>query len=572
MDADLSHDPSVLGDLLAEIEGGADIVIGTRYMPGGEHPRLAVAPAGDLPGRQPLRPLDARPVGPRRHLRLPGLPPPGAGADQPHRGAGRRLRLPGGDGLQGRPGRRPPGRGADRVPRPHARQVEDVVPDRRRGARPRHLVGPVRAASGPAGSSGRDPRRVVGTAHHPPRRPRRLLRLGRGPREPGAGREARPRRRHRAPGRGGRRLLRGPPLRRATRPCRWAGPGGSAPRRSCFRPASTLYGAKSRAVHEIFRPSPRSSSRSPSTRPSSTSPAPRGLLRLRRRDRRRHPGPGPGRDRPDRLGRRGPQQAAGQAGQRRRQARRDAGRRAGRPSWPSSTPTRSGGCGASARPPWPGWNASASRRSATSPPSPRPAWSTPSAGPTATSSTSWPAAATTGRWSPTGRRSRSARRRPSPATSPTGRHCGREVLRMAERVGSPPPGPRPGRPHRHAQGPLPRLPHDHPLDHRCPSRSPVSAEIARLALALLDKVDTSGGIRLLGVTREQPGGRGRPPGVALRRGGSTPDGARRLSSRFVRRSSAAFRTRHALGTEPPHWSRRPSNPKCPICTPDAMLH
>ena len=38
MDADLSHDPSVLADLLAEIEGGADIVIGTRYMPGGSIP------------------------------------------------------------------------------------------------------------------------------------------------------------------------------------------------------------------------------------------------------------------------------------------------------------------------------------------------------------------------------------------------------------------------------------------------------------------------------------------------------------------------------------------------------
>ncbi|MEW6476296.1 MAG: polyprenol monophosphomannose synthase [Actinomycetota bacterium] len=56
MDADLSHDPSVLGDLLAEIEGGADIVIGTRYMPGGKIPdwswyRRAISRAGNLYAR-----------------------------------------------------------------------------------------------------------------------------------------------------------------------------------------------------------------------------------------------------------------------------------------------------------------------------------------------------------------------------------------------------------------------------------------------------------------------------------------------------------------------------------------
>jgi dolichol-phosphate mannosyltransferase len=56
MDADLSHDPSVLGDLLAELHGGADIVIGTRYMPGGKIPdwpwhRRAISRAGNLYAR-----------------------------------------------------------------------------------------------------------------------------------------------------------------------------------------------------------------------------------------------------------------------------------------------------------------------------------------------------------------------------------------------------------------------------------------------------------------------------------------------------------------------------------------
>ncbi len=35
MDVDWSHDPSVLPDLIALIEGGADVAIGSRYVPGG---------------------------------------------------------------------------------------------------------------------------------------------------------------------------------------------------------------------------------------------------------------------------------------------------------------------------------------------------------------------------------------------------------------------------------------------------------------------------------------------------------------------------------------------------------
>jgi dolichol-phosphate mannosyltransferase len=56
MDADLSHDPSVLGDLLSELDAGADIVIGTRYMPGGRIPdwpwhRRAISRAGNVYAR-----------------------------------------------------------------------------------------------------------------------------------------------------------------------------------------------------------------------------------------------------------------------------------------------------------------------------------------------------------------------------------------------------------------------------------------------------------------------------------------------------------------------------------------
>jgi dolichol-phosphate mannosyltransferase len=38
IDADLSHDPAVLPDLLREIESGVDLAIGSRYVPGGEIP------------------------------------------------------------------------------------------------------------------------------------------------------------------------------------------------------------------------------------------------------------------------------------------------------------------------------------------------------------------------------------------------------------------------------------------------------------------------------------------------------------------------------------------------------
>ena len=38
IDADLSHDPAVLPDLLAALDTGADLVIGSRYVPGGSIP------------------------------------------------------------------------------------------------------------------------------------------------------------------------------------------------------------------------------------------------------------------------------------------------------------------------------------------------------------------------------------------------------------------------------------------------------------------------------------------------------------------------------------------------------
>jgi dolichol-phosphate mannosyltransferase len=53
IDADLSHDPAVLPELVAEIEKGADVAIGSRYVPGGQIPfwpwyRRALSKYGNL--------------------------------------------------------------------------------------------------------------------------------------------------------------------------------------------------------------------------------------------------------------------------------------------------------------------------------------------------------------------------------------------------------------------------------------------------------------------------------------------------------------------------------------------
>jgi dolichol-phosphate mannosyltransferase len=53
MDADLSHDPAALPQLLSEIDGGADIAIGSRYVKGGNIPhwpllRRLLSRAGNL--------------------------------------------------------------------------------------------------------------------------------------------------------------------------------------------------------------------------------------------------------------------------------------------------------------------------------------------------------------------------------------------------------------------------------------------------------------------------------------------------------------------------------------------
>ena len=59
MDADLSHDPAVLPELIAAVEQGADLAIGSRYVPGGSIPdwkwvRRAISRGGGLYARTML--------------------------------------------------------------------------------------------------------------------------------------------------------------------------------------------------------------------------------------------------------------------------------------------------------------------------------------------------------------------------------------------------------------------------------------------------------------------------------------------------------------------------------------
>ena len=68
MDADLSHDPSELSQFIQLIDDGADVVIGSRYVPRRRHDRLAGAPPAALEVGQRVHPHGARRVGARLHV------------------------------------------------------------------------------------------------------------------------------------------------------------------------------------------------------------------------------------------------------------------------------------------------------------------------------------------------------------------------------------------------------------------------------------------------------------------------------------------------------------------------
>ena len=82
MDSDFSHDPADLPRLIAAARD-ADLVLGSRYVPGGRRDRLGPpAPAGE-PRRVRLRPDPARRAGPGPHRRLQVLSPARARGARP---------------------------------------------------------------------------------------------------------------------------------------------------------------------------------------------------------------------------------------------------------------------------------------------------------------------------------------------------------------------------------------------------------------------------------------------------------------------------------------------------------
>ena len=74
MDADGSHAPEELHRLLDAVDGGADLVIGSRYVPGGAIRNWPRAPVRAVQDRQHLRPGAARRRRPRHHRGLSRIP------------------------------------------------------------------------------------------------------------------------------------------------------------------------------------------------------------------------------------------------------------------------------------------------------------------------------------------------------------------------------------------------------------------------------------------------------------------------------------------------------------------
>ena len=133
MDADGSHDPAALPGLIALARGGADLVLGSRYVPGGGGGRLAPRAARGQPRRLRVRARGPARPGARPDRRAEDLARRRAARDRARDRALAGLRLPGRADLS-RAAARPAGdRGADRVPRARRRALQDDPADRARG-------------------------------------------------------------------------------------------------------------------------------------------------------------------------------------------------------------------------------------------------------------------------------------------------------------------------------------------------------------------------------------------------------------------------------------------------------
>ena len=127
MDADFSHDPRYLGDLL-EAAKEADLVLGSRYVAGGGVRDWGLLRRVDKPRRRLVCADDPAGRHTGSHRRLQMHPPKRARGDRPAERAGRGLRVPDRGHLPGHAGwfHRPGG--ADRVHRPDGGREQDVEP------------------------------------------------------------------------------------------------------------------------------------------------------------------------------------------------------------------------------------------------------------------------------------------------------------------------------------------------------------------------------------------------------------------------------------------------------------
>ena len=144
MDADLSHDPAALPQLLAAVDAGADLAIGSRYVEGGSVPHWPAHRRAAVALRQPLRAGHARLRQPRLDVGVPGVPGQDARRHPVRADEGERLPVPDRARVPGVAVGWPYGRGAHLLHRPGAGPLEDVAQRRRRGNGDGHLVGHAR--------------------------------------------------------------------------------------------------------------------------------------------------------------------------------------------------------------------------------------------------------------------------------------------------------------------------------------------------------------------------------------------------------------------------------------------
>ena len=131
IDCDFSHDPADVPRLL-DAAADADLVLGSRYVPGGSVAdwgvvRKAISRAASLYTQVLLMPVKDADRG------LQVLSPDGARADRPRGDRVQGLHVPDRDDLPGPAGGLPGDRGADPLHRPRGRRLEDVALDRARG-------------------------------------------------------------------------------------------------------------------------------------------------------------------------------------------------------------------------------------------------------------------------------------------------------------------------------------------------------------------------------------------------------------------------------------------------------